>query len=150
MGRYYDGDINGKFWFGVQSSDAADRFGQRGQEPSYIEYYYDRDDLDEVEAEIIAIILKLGGQFEKMEEFFSQNNGYNDKMLDEVEAEIIAIILKLGGEEFFSQNNGYNDKMLNEAGIDIALLSDYADYCLGIKIRDCIKEIGGCSFTAEL
>ena len=119
MGRYYDGDINGKFWFGVQSSNAADRFGQRGQEPSYIEYYYDRDDLDEVEAEIIAIILKLGGQFEKM-------------------------------EEFFSQNNGYNDKMLNEAGIDIALLSDYADYCLGIKIRDCIKEIGGCSFTAEL
>jgi len=31
MGRYYDGDISGKFWFGVQSSDAADRFGVKGQ-----------------------------------------------------------------------------------------------------------------------
>ena len=26
MGRYYDGDISGKFWFGVQSSDAANRW----------------------------------------------------------------------------------------------------------------------------
>jgi len=27
MGRYYTGDIEGKFVFGIQSSDAADRFG---------------------------------------------------------------------------------------------------------------------------
>ena len=27
MGRYYSGDIEGKFWFAVQSSNAADRFG---------------------------------------------------------------------------------------------------------------------------
>ncbi len=27
MGRYYSGDIEGKFWFAVQSSYAADRFG---------------------------------------------------------------------------------------------------------------------------
>ena len=31
MGRYYDGDISGELWFGVQSSDAADRFGVKGQ-----------------------------------------------------------------------------------------------------------------------
>ena len=29
MGRYYGGDIEGKFWFGVQSSDDADHFGIR-------------------------------------------------------------------------------------------------------------------------
>lgn len=119
MGRYYDGDINGKFWFGVQSSNAADRFGQTGCEPSYIEYYYTEDDEQSVKDELKAIVLKLGGQFEKMEEYFSQNNGYNNKMLD-------------------------------EAGIDIALLSDYADYCLGKQILECIKEFGVCSFTAEL
>jgi len=27
MGRYYNGDIEGKFWFAVQSSDDADFFG---------------------------------------------------------------------------------------------------------------------------
>ena len=27
MGRYYTGDIEGKFWFAVQSSDDADFFG---------------------------------------------------------------------------------------------------------------------------
>ena len=30
MGRYYNGDIEGKFWFGVQSSDDADFFGVDG------------------------------------------------------------------------------------------------------------------------
>jgi hypothetical protein len=28
MGRYYNGDIEGKFWVAVQSSDDADFFGQ--------------------------------------------------------------------------------------------------------------------------
>ena len=33
MGRYYNGDIEGKFWFAVQSSDCADRFGSIGEQP---------------------------------------------------------------------------------------------------------------------
>ena len=36
MGRYYDGDINGKFMFAVQSSSAADRFGSEGHN-NYLE-----------------------------------------------------------------------------------------------------------------
>ena len=27
MGRYYSGDIEGKFWFAVQSSTSPERFG---------------------------------------------------------------------------------------------------------------------------
>jgi hypothetical protein len=34
MGRYYSGDISGKFWFGIQSSHDADYFGVKG--------YYDK------------------------------------------------------------------------------------------------------------
>lgn len=119
MGRYYDGDINGKFWFGVQSSCAADRFGVRGQEPSYIEYYYDRDDLDEVEAEIKRIEDKLGDKLETLDKFFLERHSYRD---DELSA----------------------------MGIDGHDISEYADLGLGRQIRDCIKQIGGCSFTAEL
>jgi hypothetical protein len=39
--------------------------------------------------------------------------------------------------------------MLTEAGITTQELKEYADLCLGIKIRDCIKENGECRFDAE-
>ena len=119
MGRYYNGDIEGKFWFGVQSSNAADRFGQRGYEPSYIEYYYTDDDLDEVEAEIKRIEDELGDKVEALDKFFSERYSYSDDELSEI-------------------------------GIDQHDISEYSDLGLGRQIRDCIKERGVCSFTAEL
>ena len=33
MGRWYSGDVEGKFWFGIQDSNAADRFGVTGHQP---------------------------------------------------------------------------------------------------------------------
>ena len=44
MGRYYNGDIEGKFWFAVQSSDASERFGGTGYQPAYTEYDFGEDD----------------------------------------------------------------------------------------------------------
>ncbi len=55
MGRYYDGDIEGKFWFGLQGSDAPKRFGAQEQAPNTTEYYVDRDDLPLVIKEIEKI-----------------------------------------------------------------------------------------------
>ena len=52
MGRYYNGDIEGKFVFGSQSSAAADRFGVAGHTPGYLEYYYDETNLDDLETEL--------------------------------------------------------------------------------------------------
>ena len=119
MGCYYLGDIEGKFWFGLQSSDAADRFGSEGVVPNRLEYWFDEDHLPEVESEILSIETSLGEK-----------------------KQII--------DKFFEDNNGWNDKMLEEAGISQEELSEYADLGLGIKIRDCIKEFGHCSFEAEL
>ena len=48
MGRYYKGDIEGKFWFGVQSSADADFFGKEGA-PNYLSYYFDEEDLTTIE-----------------------------------------------------------------------------------------------------
>jgi len=118
MGRYYSGDIDGKFWFALQSSDCADRFGVTGEQPQTLEYYFSEDDLEGVEEEIKNIEDALGDKI---------------KVID----------------EFFEKNNGYNDQMLKEAGITTEELSEYADLGLGKKIRDCIKEQGYCSFTAE-
>ena len=51
MGRYYDGDINGKFMFAVQSSSAADRFGSEGHN-NYLEYYFDEEHLPTIKEEL--------------------------------------------------------------------------------------------------
>lgn len=84
MGRYYSGDIEGKFWFGIQSSTAADRFGVNHETPNFVEYYYQEDDLPALEAEINRIIENLGEQLQKIEHFFEFNNGYTDKMMEDL------------------------------------------------------------------
>jgi hypothetical protein len=84
MGRYYSGDIEGKFWFGVQSSTAADRFGVHHETPNYVEYFYCEDDLPEVEAEINRIIEGLGNMLQVVEDFFKYNNGYTDDQLSAI------------------------------------------------------------------
>ena len=118
MGRYYNGDIEGKFWFGIQSSNSADRFGVTGNEPAYLDYWFDESNLEDVDAEIKSIEKSLGDKIQ---------------------------IIK----DFFKENNGYNDEKLKKADITEDELSEYADLKLGIKIRDCIKESGQCSFQAE-
>lgn len=120
MGRYFHGDIDGKFWFAVQSSGAASRFSKNAEcEPSYIPYFFDENHLDDVQKELKRIEDKLG---DNMTKFF----------------------------KFFSEHDGYNDHMLVEAGIPVSMLEDYADYLLGKKIEKCIIQTGQCSFEAEL
>lgn len=83
MGRYYSGDIEGKFWFAVQSSDCADRFGSIGYEPSYIEYYFDTEHLSGVKEEIQNIEENLGDKKQKLDDFFAKRDSYTDSMLEE-------------------------------------------------------------------
>ena len=123
MGRYYEGDINGKFMFGVQASNAADRFGVKGIEPNYLTYDFYEENLPEVEEELKYI-----------EETIGLNN-----------------LVKL--TNFFNTCKFYGEKELNKEGLlDIwtKYSKDYADYQLGIQIRDCIKKQGFCVFKAEL
>lgn len=84
MGRYYQGDIEGKFWFGLQPSDAPSRFGGEEAEPSYINYYFNEDHLEEIENEIQAIEETLGDKKTILDDFFREGAGYNDKTLEEL------------------------------------------------------------------
>lgn len=124
MGRYYYGDIEGKFWFAVQSSDSADRFGVLGSVPSYLEYWFNQDDLESVQQELKNIESNLGDNLSKMDEFFKDNRYYDDKDL----SEFLGLSLQTTKE----------------------LLKEYADYGLGKEIEQSIIENGQCSFTAEL
>jgi hypothetical protein len=48
MGRYYNGDIEGKFWVAVQPSNAADQFGVEGIAPEYLDYNFYEEDIPAV------------------------------------------------------------------------------------------------------
>jgi hypothetical protein len=123
MGRYYSGDIEGKFWFAVQRSNAADRFGVIGNEPNYIEYYFEKEDLPKVKKELAKIKKTIGSKnLKALEDFFKKTNGYNDEIMREN-----------GVLEIWNEHN-----------------RDYADYILGEKIKNYLKDNDSCEFTAEL
>ena len=118
MGRYYNGDIEGKFMFAVQSSTSADRFGSLSHEARYVEYHFD----EEEHAEVVELELAtLKEAYDKVDSFFDS----------------------LG-------KDSYSKEDVKRADITDAEMSDYADYKLGKKILDCLRENGYCSFNAEL
>ena len=129
MGRYYDGDIEGKFWFGVQSSDDAEFFGAKEREPMFVEYGV--EDIEEVDKGLDMCILNLGANKERLDKFFdSCDHGYNDEM-----------IIKY-----------YKDKVKLTIDEDFVrkMLIWYARLDLGEKIKKCMVEKGFCEFRAEL
>lgn len=83
MGRYYSGDIDGKFWFAVQSSSSADRFGVQGFQPNYLEYNFYEEDKPKLEEELKRIEKALGEQLQNMNEFFDKHNSYTHDQLIE-------------------------------------------------------------------
>ena len=126
MGRYYNGDIEGKFWFGVQSSDDGDFFGSKGQEPNtFLNYHFTKDEhLKDIKKGIKECEKELGTWKEKLDKFFKDNNGYNDEMIED----------QLGLKKEKSRE----------------LLEWYARLELGNQILECVMKQGDCSFEAEL
>ena len=124
MGRYYNGDINGKFWFGVQSSDCANRFGVVGSQPETLYYYFNESDLQSVQDELKEIEQSMGDYLKQLNDFFTKNNGYTD----------IELAKELGISEAKLKN----------------ILSEYADYELGKEIEKSIIKNGQCEFYAEM
>ena len=129
MGRYYNGDIEGKFWFAVQSSDDADFFGVVGQ-ANYISYYFDEDNLEDIQNGIKQCEEALGNNKAILDEFFNQCHSYNDEG-----------IVKYYKEK---HNLETTEKRVH------TLLGWYARLGLGKKIWECVKENGQCNFEAEL
>ena len=124
MGRYYHGDIEGKFMFSVQSSDDANFFGSEGYN-SYLNYHFDKDDhMTSIEKGIKTCKIELGAWKESLDKFFKNNNGWNDKMLEDQ--------INLSPEK------------------SPGILTWYARLELGEKIKKCVEENGDCSFEAEI
>lgn len=122
MGRFYFGDIEGKFWFAVQSSNDGEFFGATECNTETVDYYV--GDIDKVEKGIESCLTVLKDKKEQLDEFFKDRNMYNNKEL--------ASYLDASKEEVRD------------------LLTWYARLQLGLKIQKCVEEHGSCSFTAEL
>ena len=130
MGRYYHGDIEGKFWFAVQSSNDADFFGVEG-EPTYLNYYFNDQDKDKVYEGIVKLDKSLGRYKKLLDEFFESREGYNNEQLT----------------KFLDEKNHPHCHSEEEVKVYLKL---YARLHLGNKIHDCILDKGYCSFEAEL
>ena len=130
MGRYYDGDIDGKFWFAVQSSDDADFFGVQG-EARFLSYYFGEDDKKNVHKGMLECDRHLGKYRELLDKFFETREGYNNKTL----------------AEYLDKNVHPTKHTEKKAKY---YLEWYARLILGRKIYNCILEQGDCSFEAEL
>ena len=79
MGRYYTGDIEGKFWFAVQSSQDGEFFGAQ-EDKNYINYIVAEKD-NQVKEGIEECLKELGNWKERLDQFFGQTNGYNNEMI---------------------------------------------------------------------
>lgn len=128
MGRYYNGDIQGKFAFGVQSSKAADRFGVEGT-LNELYYCFSEDDLDSLVKELNKI--EDSFSVEKRNALLAYFDLYT---LENIAPMSFDLYLEKGGIEPLNTNE----------------VVEYVDYRLGKEILQCIKETGECHFTAEL
>ena len=126
MGRYYSGDVEGKWWFGVQSSNTPIKFG--GTE-TFIDYTICNDDT--FKRQVKQLKQDLGDKLEWLQQFFDENNGYNDAML----------------MEFMMKKNPRYDK--SELRRD---LENFADYEFAMQVKEYFDDTGEeyCNINSEL
>jgi hypothetical protein len=138
MGRYYSGDIEGKFWFAVQSSDDASAFG--GEE-FYLDYHGEEVDEDSDE------MVEIGYRFTT--DHLEDINAVLKECLDDLGSHRKTL------DEFFASVESYNMREIKELlGVELEdqaqdLLRIYARVDLGEKIKACVEMTGECNFTAE-
>ena len=131
MGRNYWGDIEGKFWFGIQSSDDPSYFkepcsieeDEDGEETSLV-YSFDETDVELLEEVIDEIVNELGDSKEKLDRFLDLRDSSGDDLISK-ETGILASDIK-------------------------PILTLYARMKLGNQILDCIRKNGQCIFECEL
>jgi len=129
MGRFYTGDIEGRFGFAVQSSTDGERFGAKPVEPNIITYY--AEDIKECEEGIKECLKCLSipnKYFNKVVNHFKDINNKYELFWDEIDW-----LKELMTEKVPEKIEEYNLHSLE----------------LGLKIYHCIKKQGDCQYDAE-
>jgi len=131
MGRYYMGDIEGKFWFGIQSSSDAEYFGAVEDNWTQYEVYVDSLE-DEVKPGLKECLKEMGVFKERLDKYFLVNNGYNDETMAK------------------EMSKEYNEDITE--GKITEMLTIYARHGLGLQIETWMEKNPGenCKFSAEM
>lgn len=79
MGRYYYGDIQGKFMFTIQPSNAGERFGAQ-EEEAMVPYFVNRKNYDHIVKELESI--EESGSLDRVNKMFENELGWNDETQD--------------------------------------------------------------------
>jgi len=126
MGRFYNGDIEGKWWFAVQSSDTPERFG--GHEIS-IDYSISNDDT--FKDAVKQLEEDLDGKLKWLKQFFKDNSFYNDEKLLEF---------------MIKKSPRYDKSELNQD------LENFADYEFAMQVKEYFDDTGNqyCHVNSEL
>lgn len=139
MGRFYSGDIEGKFWFAVQDSVDAQHFG------GTMDYLDEEGEVweDGDEGQPVEVAFNFGpNDHQSIQDGLKKCEDY----LGEFGSKI---------HKFFCDHETYTTKKLGEfLEVDepqaLAFLMVYARRELGRKIWECVQEKGECNFTGEL
>lgn len=170
MGRYYSGNIGGKFWFGVQCSADAENFGGRihryqqyaycgcrvVDDSSYCERCNDNHEehLEKVKDEGFEDLIT------ECESFDMVFNGDQLKEVQEHIAELDKTALKFiksftmnadseyeydfeVKDEYACKDRDFNDKVSKR---EIELI---ARWCLAKQVEQCLIDNGGCIFNCD-
>jgi len=139
MGRYFSEQGNdsfeGKFLFGIQSSTAADRFGVAYSEPNYVTYYYDSDNLETVSSEL-----------DDIEQWLKEKKNIS---VDDMNLNALRQPDALLHSEVDTEYLEPLYDLINES-TDRELLSELADYELGLQIEWTIKRYSYAELECEL
>jgi hypothetical protein len=175
MGRYYGGDIAGKFWFAVQNSCDARYFGAEPSDPkilysSCMEECLQNTDLGDPCPECSSDEHCEAMERNEVEFLFDTNHMETvQKTLNNLTEQLLAItprfteVLQKVEDDQDWKREGYSDDnwvehMVDDAMMDVAksLLDDQefyvlaARYFLGTQIHRCLKRKGSCWFWCEL
>jgi hypothetical protein len=168
MGRYYSGQISGKFWFAIQNSDDASNFGVQYKEE--INYYVCYCPYENKENYCIDCFSSREEHMEAIKDEFDEyydetwNMDFNqisyqftENDIDKVKECIKNIELKVG--KYMDSYVINDDEDTNEITYDISNdnfpsdkleLELIARLSLGKQILYCLEKYGTCNFTAEL
>lgn len=139
MGRYYNGDISGKFWFGTQGSNAGEQFGAVEEEQNIVNYMIYNDDkyiaekrLKEIEKEL----KKIAKESKELEELLKLNCDLNSLKNKKLMNDLIDSILI-----------NYKEDELKSKIYELL-----ADWEMGKKIQEFFRLYPeeNCQFEAEL
>ena len=174
MGRYYHGDISGKFWFGVQNSDDAKYFGV---EPEFLhEFYgcgchieiYDPDDIRLTNQLYCTNCYSSLEQHQETINDIDENVTwflreisftFRDEHVAVMERKIALLSRQVGqfmegytivGDKDTEFSYEYTISEHVNSSITKLQREQIARLCLGKVIAHCVAEKGECNFIAEL